>query len=126
MRTYETIAVFNPTLQEEALKKEIKKFEAVLSGAGAQSISLDVWGRREIAYTVGRFKHGHFVRFSFEGQNAELVPTLQQHLRLNEQVIKFQTHRLNLPKRKFKGRINPKGISEWVSDDFSDDMDARY
>ncbi|MBX7136968.1 MAG: 30S ribosomal protein S6 [Oligoflexia bacterium] len=127
MRNYESIVIFDPTITEENLKKEISKIETLLQGAGAATINVDIWGRREIAYLVGKHKHGHFVSFSYSGEDTELANKLTAQLRLTEVVIKFQSYRTNLKSRKFKGRPGGKSVGgDWGFDEEGDEAQGAF
>ncbi len=125
MKNYESIVIFEPTLQDEGLKKAIKKFETVLEGSGCSAIVTKPWGRKEIAYNMNGFKSGHFVCYEFQSDKSDSIDAYQLQLRLDESVVRFKTHRINLPKRKFKGRrVSNQVTADWASDDFTDDLDV--
>jgi len=126
MRKYESILIFDPTLGEENLNKEVKKFESLLSANSAANITVNSWGRKEIAYHVGKFKQGYFVQYTFESDNHEAVNLLNAQVRITERVIKSQSHRISDRVRKFKGRAAKPGEVDWNFDDYGDDLDARY
>jgi len=126
MRKYETMAIFDPNLQDDGIKKQIKKFEGVLEGSKGQNLVTNHMGRKDIAYTVGKFRNGHFVYFTYESDNSEIVEAFQKQLGLDESVIKYQTHRLNLPRRKFRGKPGAKGSLHQILEEYGDDSDARY
>jgi len=52
----------------------------------------EVWGKRRLAYRVGRFNDGIFVLMMIDGVGA-VVHELERRLRVTEPVIKFLTVR---------------------------------
>jgi ribosomal protein S6 len=109
MNKYEAIVVFPPTLTEAEMKDELKRVVGVLETNGASEISVESWGKKEIAYFVRGHKTGVYNNLTFtlaEGRNVE---TIVGTFRLMERIIKFQVHRLNVSVRKFKG--NPRRTS---------------
>ena len=73
-------------------------------------ISLAGWGRKEIAYPVGRHKFGHFVCFNFSVDRDEegthsLVDNLVGILRITDAVIKYQVHKIHERVRKFRAEL---------------------
>ena len=126
MRKYESIIIFDSALQEEPLKKEVQKIETLLGTNGASNVVVNHWGRKEIAYCVGKHKYGNFVLLTFESDNYEALNTLTAQLRITESVVKFQSHRIVEKVRKFKGRAAKPGEVDWNFDDYGDDSDARY
>lgn len=124
-RKYESIAIFNPTLSEAAIKDEIKKFEKFLETNSAKNIQVDNWGRKQIAYAVEKQSYGTFVCFKFESENHEIVNQLNAIFRITDNVIKYQSHKIIEKVRKFKG--NPKRKTPIHSDeDFGDSAMADY
>jgi small subunit ribosomal protein S6 len=117
-RKYESILIFNPDLQEAQLKDEERKIEELLRAKGATSVAIKRVGKREIAYPVAKKKLGNFAIIEFESPVGSVVEELTRILRITETVLKFQTHRIGEPSRKFMG--NPK---RRVPIDGSDDFD---
>lgn len=127
MRKYELVVVFNPSLTEAAVKDELKKLEKVVEPFKVKNLKFDTWGRKQIAYLVEKQSVGTFVCMSFETENFEAANTLTAQCRLTDSIIKYQAHRLNDRKRKFKG--NPKrkpSVMQAGDDDFGDAVVADY
>lgn len=123
MRKYESIIIFDPALGEDKVNKEVSKIENLIKNAGASQLNVNSWGRRTIAYKVGRHKNGVYVEFKFDSDKHDIIETLTNQLRITESVIKFQNHRLPDRVRKFKGRPGGKqvGLGDW-GDDSTDDV----
>lgn len=124
MRNYESIVVYDPNLGEEQLEAEISKTQGVLQGAGASSVQVDKWGRREIAYVVRGSRHGHFVLFRYESESPEIVNALRSQLSITETVKKYYSVRTSVPRRKFKGR--PVKAGGLAGEDVFDDNEIQY
>ena len=128
MRKYEAITIFDPSLNDAQLKDEVKKVETLIKTRGGSEILVDSWGRKEIAYAVGRHKFGHFVCFNFSVDRDEegthsLVDNLVGILRITDAVIKYQVHKIHERVRKFRG--NPKRKPE-MGDEFGDSQEAEF
>lgn len=127
MRKYELIVIFNPTLNESAVKDEIKKLEKIVEPFKVQNLKFDNWGRKQIAYQVEKQGFGTFVCMSFETENFEAANTLTAQCRLMDTIIKYQAHRLNDRPRKFKG--NPKrkpSVMQAGDDEFGDSVSGDF
>lgn len=124
MRKYESIIVFNPDLPETQVKQELKKFEGILEGKGVKGITNDAWGKKDLGYTVKKHKQGRFICLKYEAADYQCVDALTSLLRISDSVLKFQTHRIGEPSRKFKG--NPRRAQNAFDDDFSDAPDLDY
>jgi small subunit ribosomal protein S6 len=90
-RTYELMFIVRPDMVEEDLNKLISTLEASVTGSHG-TMKSEVWGKRRLAYTVGRFNDGIFVLLLLEGTGA-MVHELERRLRVTEPVIKFLTVR---------------------------------
>lgn len=120
MRRYETVVVLSVAGGEQELKDEIKRLEAFLVSKGAKNVVAERAGTKELGYKMKKQSVGHYVYLKFdvesdEGANskaASITEEIQGAFRINDQILKFETHRIGLPTRKFKGRTRPPGSSD--------------
>jgi len=92
-RTYELMFIVRPDMVDEDLNKLVSMLESsVTSGHG--TVKSEIWGKRRLAYKVGKFNDGIFVLLLLEGTGA-MVHELERRLRVTEQVIKFITVRMD-------------------------------
>jgi len=89
MKPYESVIVYDGTLDEESLSKEQGAVQQFLE-SNAQFGKADVWGRRELAYEINRKKNGFYVLFEYDGGNT-VVADLEKQLKLNPKVLRFLT-----------------------------------
>src|SRR6267142_164210 len=90
-RTYELMFIVRPDMVDEDLNKLVSMLESsVTSGHG--TVKSEIWGKRRLAYKVGKFNDGIFVLLLLEGTGA-MVHELERRLRVTEPVIKFLTVR---------------------------------
>ncbi len=116
---YESVVVFAPSLTAQQLNDEIERFKGVINSNEGKDLTVNNLGRREIAFTVKKQRAGTYVEFCFHSLNSALIAELNRLLRISDSVLLFQTHRVELPKRKYKG--NPKFVN---SNSFSDEEDG--
>ncbi len=90
-RNYELMFIVRPDMVEEELTKLISTLESSLTSAGGTAKS-EVWGKRRLAYRVGKFNDGIFVLMMIEATGAA-VHEVERRLRVTEPVIKFLTVR---------------------------------
>jgi len=90
-RTYELMFIVRPDMVDEDLNKLISTLESSLTSAGGTTKS-EVWGKRRLAYKVGKFNDGIFVLMMIEATGA-MVHEVERRLRVTEPVIKFLTVR---------------------------------
>lgn len=102
MRKYETVVVMGADLPEARFKEEVTKIEGVLASLGARDVRLDRWGTKELGHRMRKHSVGNYLCFTYETENARLMDALVGQLRINETVLKFQSHRVSDKVRKVK------------------------
>ena len=90
-RNYELMFIVRPDMVDEDLNKLISTLESSVASAGGTTKS-EVWGKRRLAYKVGRFNDGIFVLMMIDASGA-VVHEVERRLRVTEPVIKFLTVR---------------------------------
>ena len=96
-RNYELMFIARPDMVDEDLNKLISTLESSVTSAGGTTKS-EVWGKRRLAYRVGKFNDGIFVLMMIEATGA-VVHEVERRLRVTEPVIKFLTVRLDKIKK---------------------------
>lgn len=120
MRKYESIVVFSPELNKGQLSEQISKVKEILTNAGVADIFVEEWGKRKIAYTVKKQTMGYYVCFYYETSNTNAIQELIYNLRINDMVMKFQTHYVNSKPAKYRGNmvfVNLAKTNEMVAPD---------
>jgi small subunit ribosomal protein S6 len=93
-RTYEIMFIVRPDVEEADQDKLIETFSGYVTSGGGTVKSTEKMGRRRLAYTVQKFNDGIYVLLIVEAP-ASLVSELERRLRVQEQVIKFITVRMD-------------------------------
>lgn len=85
-RQYETVYIFDSALEDPVIAEKLQKFHALLKAEG--EITLDQWGRRQLAYKIGRRDSGYYVvaRFHCDPKN---LPEYERALRLDDGVVRY-------------------------------------
>jgi small subunit ribosomal protein S6 len=86
-RKYELMFIVRPDMVDEDLNKLISTLESSVTSAGGTAKS-EVWGKRRLAYRVGKFNDGIFVLMLIEATGAT-VHEVERRLRVTEPVILF-------------------------------------
>ena len=86
-RNYEVMFIVRPDMVDEDLNKLIATLESSVTSAGGTAKS-EIWGKRRLAYKVGKFNDGIFVLMLIDGTGA-IVHEVERRLRVTEPVIKF-------------------------------------
>jgi small subunit ribosomal protein S6 len=92
-RKYEVMFIVRPDMVEEELNKLISTLESSLTAANGTA-KTEVWGKRRLAYRVGKFNDGIFVLMLIDADGAA-IHEVERRLRVTEPVIKFLTVRMD-------------------------------
>jgi small subunit ribosomal protein S6 len=93
IREYEIIYIMKPDLTDEEQKNLVTKIEEVIAENKGQLLKTTVMGKRKLFHETKGHLRGSFVHSVFLGNN-ELVPELERKLRIDENVIRYQTIKL--------------------------------
>ena len=74
-----------------------------LTTAGATVDKIEKWGKRKLAYRVGKFREGFYVLFQFTAE-ATSVKELERRLRVSDVVLKFLTVRIDRTLKRLEKR----------------------
>ncbi|MEO0180847.1 MAG: 30S ribosomal protein S6 [candidate division WOR-3 bacterium] len=86
MRKYETMVILNPALDEEAIAKLGERIKKMISKEG-EVLSIEEWGRREMAYEIKGHKEGFYMVIQFDAPPS--VPAeLYSEFRMNPDIIR--------------------------------------
>ena len=87
MRLYDIVVLLTPDLTDEEAAKVTGDYRKILTEGGAQIVRDDVWGRRRLAYPIGRKREAYYHHFQV---NAEppLIAETERRLRLSDQVLR--------------------------------------
>jgi small subunit ribosomal protein S6 len=92
LREYEMVVVLNPALDDEALAALNQRIGGWITSGGGTVTNTNVWGRRQLAYQIGKHTSGIYVQFDFQ-----LAPSasrdLERNLRLEENVVRHMVVR---------------------------------
>lgn len=92
-REYETIYILGSDVDDAEKARVAERIDTILGRFGGEIKRRDEWGRRKLAYKIGKFERGlyYYLRYTVTG---DAVAELERNLRLLDSVIKFGTVRL--------------------------------
>ena len=85
-RPYEAVYVFDSTLEDAAVTEKLDRFHQLLGTTG--ELTLDHWGRRQLAYPIGPRENGYYVVARFEAESGG-IPEYERALKLDGSVIRY-------------------------------------
>ena len=97
-RQYEAVYVFDSTLEDTAITDKLDRFHALLGKPS--DMQLNHWGRRQLAYQIGRRENGYYAVARFSADAAAL-PEYERAIKLDEGIVRhlitLYEHELGAP-----------------------------
>jgi small subunit ribosomal protein S6 len=94
MRIYEELFIIRPDAPDEEVDQFVEQLRTQLTALGATVDKIDKWGKRRLAYKVGKYREGTYVLFQFTAE-PEHVREFERRLRVADLVLKFITVRID-------------------------------
>jgi small subunit ribosomal protein S6 len=86
-RKYELVYVVSPEANDEQVADLHTQVEAIVQRIGGHIEKTDNWGRRKLAYEIGRHKEGTYVLEVIDG-GGELMKEIDRRLKVTDLVIR--------------------------------------
>ena len=100
---YELIYIIDTTVEEEARKALIERFNEVIQSNGGQVEKVDEWGKRQLAYTIDYKTEGYYVLVTFTADST-LPRELERNLEISEDIIRYLVTRVEEKRSNVKPR----------------------
>ena len=68
---YETMYIVHPALEAGRLKDLILSIESTLHDLGGKTKTIEVWGKKKLAYPINKEKYGMYVLLQFESDGSK-------------------------------------------------------
>ena len=91
-REYELVYILTPNVSPDDAEKLANRIQEIVARLGGKITKVDQWGRRKLAYPIGKATRGVFVCVKMVGFS-DLVAELERNLRNADIVIRFQSVR---------------------------------
>jgi len=92
LRAYEVMVILDPSLEERTVEPSLDKYLNVIRKDGGSVESVDVWGRRRMAYEIQKNQEGIYAVITLNAQ-PDSVKELDRQLTLNESVLRTKVIR---------------------------------
>ena len=93
-RKYELVYVISPDVSDDQVNELHSQIEAIVQRMGGQIEKTDNWGRRKLAYEIGRHKEGTYVLEVING-SGELMKEIDRRLKVIDTVIRHLVVRVD-------------------------------
>jgi len=84
-RQYEAVYVFDSSLEDAAIADKLGRFHTLLGDP--TDLQLNHWGRRQLAYPIGRRESGYYVIARF-GADTATLPEYERAIKLEDGLIR--------------------------------------
>ena len=97
-RQYEAVYIFDSTLEDAAINDKLGRLHGLLGNPA--DLKLDHWGRRQLAYPIGRRESGYYVVARFDADGSAL-PEYERAIKLDDGILRhlltLYEHELGAP-----------------------------
>jgi small subunit ribosomal protein S6 len=93
-REYETIYILRSDVDGESAERVQARVAEAIEREQGKLVKVEGWGRRKLAYPVGKQRKGVYVYVKFVGGGG-LVAEVERNLKLQETVMKYMTVQTN-------------------------------
>jgi small subunit ribosomal protein S6 len=94
MVKYESIFIADPAASDDEVAGFLKGFEDSITSGSGKVLKVERWGKRRLAYRVGRHEDGNYTLLQVECPPAA-ARELERRYRMNDRIIKYLTVRLD-------------------------------
>jgi small subunit ribosomal protein S6 len=89
-REYETIYILKPDIDADNAERIGSRVAEVVGREAGRLTKVEAWGRRRLAYDIGKQRRGVYVYLKYLG-TGRVVSEIERNLRLADGVLKYQT-----------------------------------
>jgi small subunit ribosomal protein S6 len=92
MRQYELMVILDPELDDRTVQPSLERFLKVVTTDGGTVDTVDIWGRRRLAYEIKKKSEGIYAVVNFTSEPAT-AKELDRQLGLTESVMRTKLMR---------------------------------
>jgi small subunit ribosomal protein S6 len=94
VRNYEVVFVAAPTLTPEELDAFIDHIRTVAEGKNGKIVKVDNWGKKALAYRIGKHREAYYVVLGIEGEGVTIAE-IERRFRVTDYVMRFISVRID-------------------------------
>ncbi len=92
MRPYEVMVILDPETDERTVQPTLEQFLTVITKGGGTVESLDIWGRRRLAYEIQKKSEGIYAVITMQANPVD-VKELDRQFSINESIMRTKVIR---------------------------------
>ena len=93
-RVYEILFIADPNLGEPEVLALTTTIQGFAEKEGAKIQKVEQWGKKRLAYLIGKHREGSYVLIVAEGK-ASMMKEVERRIRVTDGVVKFMTVRVD-------------------------------
>ncbi len=93
MRPYEVMIIFDPALDDDAIRAELDRSTELIRSRGGNPGRVERWGRRRLAYEIRKQSDGYYVLLEANAEPA-VMAELDRTLALADPVLRHKVIRV--------------------------------
>lgn len=93
MALYESTFITRQDLSRQDVTRLTDAMSGIVSTGGGKIVKTEYWGIRNLAYRIKKNRKGHYAMLAFDAP-ADAVKELDRNLRINEEIVRFMTVRV--------------------------------
>ena len=102
-RVFEILFIADPNLGEPEVDTLTAHIQGYVEKEGAKIQKVEKWGKKRLAYLIGKHREGSYVLLVVEGKGS-VVKEVERRIRVTDGVVKFMTVRVDEELRKAERR----------------------
>lgn len=87
MRNYEMMTIIKPELTEDAVLAVADRVSKLIESQQGESITVNKWGRRKLAYPINKISEGFYILFNFAAE-VKSKEEIDRKMKLDEDFIR--------------------------------------
>ena len=120
MHKYELMVILDAAIDERTVSPSLDKFLNVIRNGGGTIDSVDIWGRRRLAYEINKKTEGIYAIVNMTADSADVIE-LDRQLKISEAVMRTKV--LRADEAVFS--IKPVAVPEVSAEEAAADKPAR-
>lgn len=89
-RHYESVVILNAALEDAQIENTLNRIEEIIKTNGGSVSDVEKWGRKRLAYPIGKSKSGYYAVYRFQAK-PKLISDLERMYRLDESIVRYLT-----------------------------------
>jgi small subunit ribosomal protein S6 len=90
LKRYDLVFITLADLPNEDIDAIVERYTTIIKNMKGAVIRISRWGKRKLAYLIGKQSRGYYVMVDFAGTGS-IVSELERNLKFDEKIIKYMT-----------------------------------